>query len=117
MPVNAEHPGDFARYLLFQIEERDRELVELAAALGVEDRGAGVEEQLGLEHEAVADDPDVRPCAENLPELAKKVRTIARQFLHPLGERNIEPLAEVGDAGLRLLVALFRRIEGLLEGR
>src|SRR5262249_29886613 len=47
----------------------------------------------------------------------KKVGAIARQFLHPLGQRHIEPLAEVGDAGLRLLVALFRGVESLLERR
>src|SRR5262249_28056897 len=53
----------------------------------------------------------------NLPQLAKEVGAIARQFLHPLGERDIEPLAQVGDAGLRFLVAFFRRVEGLLERR
>src|SRR5258707_11398653 len=117
MPVDAEHPGDFGRYLTFEIEQRDRELFEFAAALGVEDRGAGVEEHLGLEHEAVADDPDVGPCPQNLPQLAKKVGAIARQFLYPLGQRYIEPLAEVGDAGLGLLVAFFRRVERLLDRR
>src|SRR6266849_4491330 len=117
MAVDTEHPGDLGRYLPFEIEERDRELVEFAAALGVEDRGAGVEEQLGLEHEAVAYDPDIGPCPENLPQLAEKVGAIARQFLHALGQRYIEPLAQVGDAGLRLLVALFRRVEGLLDRR
>src|SRR5712671_7325155 len=117
MAVDTEHPGDFGRYLLFEIEQRDRELLEFAAALGVEDRGAGVEKQLGLEHEAVADDPDVGPRPQNLPQLAKKVGAIARQFLHPLGQRYIEPLAQVGDAGLGLLVAFFRRVEGRLERR
>src|SRR5258708_12940170 len=107
MPVDTEHPGDFARYLPFEIEQRDRELFEFAAALGVEDRGAGVEEQLGLEHEAVADDPDVGPCPQNLPQLAKEVGAIARQFLHPLGERNIEPLAQVANAHLAHLSPLF----------
>src|SRR5262249_6130618 len=117
MSVDTEHPRDFGRYLLFEIEEGDRELVEFAAALGVEDRRAGVEEQLGLEYEAVAHHPDIGACPENLAKLAKKVGAIARQFLHPLRQGYIEPLAEVGDLALGLLVALFRGVERLLERR
>ena len=76
---------------------------------------AGVEEQFGLEHEAVADDADVRPVAENFAQAAEEVGAVARQFLHALRQREIEPLAEIGDPGLRFLVLLLGDIERAFE--
>ena len=56
-----------------------------------------------------------------LPRIARKpaeeFRTVARQFLHPLRQRDVQPLAEIGDAALRFLVALFRGIERFLKRR
>ena len=78
-------------------------------------RRAAGEEHLGLEHEAVADDLDIVAVAEDLAQLAEEVRAVARQFLHALGERHIQPLAEIGDAGLRFPVALFRGVERVFE--
>src|SRR5215467_3929848 len=92
--VHAQHPGDFWRNLLFEIKERDRELVELIAALLVQNRRSGVEEQLGLENEPIAYHPYVRPRSKNLPQLA-----------------------EISDASLGLLISLFRGVERLLECR
>src|SRR5215470_8018936 len=116
VPIDAEYPGDFGRDLLFEIEERDRELIKLAAALSIQNRRTGVEEQLRLEHETIAHHPDVRPRSENFSQLAEEVGAIARQLLHPLGQRHIEPLTEVSDAGLRVFIAFFRGVESLLEG-
>ena len=115
--VDAQHPGDVGRDLLVEVEQRAGELVELGAALRAEHRLAGVEEHFGLEHEAVADDADVRPVAEDLAQPAEEVGAIAREFLHPLGQRHVEPLAEIGDPGLGLLVLLLRGVERLLRAR
>ena len=99
-----------------ELDQRAGELVELGAALGLVERGlAGIEEHLGLEHEAVADDADVGPVAENGAQPPEEVGAVARQFLHPLRQRHVEPLAEIGDAGLQFLVLLLGRIERLFE--
>ena len=76
---------------------------------------AGVEEHFGLEHEAVADDADVRPVAEDVAQLAEKVRAVARQFLHALRQRQVQPLAEIGEAQLRVLVLLLGSAERIFE--
>ena len=76
---------------------------------------AGVEEHFRLEHEAVADDADVGPVAEDRAQPAEEVGAVARQFLHALRQRHVEPLAEIGDAGLRFLVALLGGVERLFE--
>ena len=61
-----------------------------AAASGLQLGLAGAEEHLGLEHEAVADDADVRAVAEDLAQAAEEVRAVARELLHPLGQRHVE---------------------------
>ena len=76
---------------------------------------AGVEEHLRLEHEAVADDADVGAVAEDLAQPAEEIRTVARQFLHALRQRDIQPLAEIGDARLRFLVLLLGGVERFFE--
>src|SRR5207248_1334684 len=105
-------------YLLVELEQRAGECIELGAALWLVESGlAGVEEYLGLEHEAVADDTDIGPVAEDGAQPAEEVGAIARQLLYALRQRHVQPLAEIGDAGLRLLVLLLRRVERLLERR
>src|SRR5262245_47767417 len=72
--VDAQHPRDLARYLLFELEQRGGEPVKLGTTLGLVERGlAGVEEHFRLEHEAVADDPDVGAIAENRAQPPKEV--------------------------------------------
>ena len=100
---------------MVDVEQDGGDLVELGAAFRLEHRLSGVEEHLGLQHEAVADDADVRAVAENAAQPSEEVGAVARQLLHPLGQRHVEPLAEVGDAGLRILVLLLRDFERLLE--
>src|SRR5262249_43389958 len=114
--VDAQHPGDLARNLLFEFEQRDGEPVEFGETLGLVERGpGGVEEYFRLEHEAVADDADVGPIAENRPQSPEEVGTVARQFLSPLRKRDVQPLAQIGDAALRFLVLLLACIEGFFE--
>src|SRR5262249_46163541 len=82
MAVDAQHPGDLARNLLFEFEQRDGEPVEFGETLGlVERRPGGVEEHFRLEHEAIADDADVGSIAENHPQPPEEVGTVAREFL------------------------------------
>ena len=52
-----------------------------------------------------------RICAQ----AAEEVGAVARELLHPLGERDVEPAAEIGDPGLALLVAALGGVERLLE--
>ena len=66
-------------------------------------------------HEAVADDLEVRPGAENLSELAEEVGAVAGELLHLLGERDVQALAEIGDLDLAVLVLCLGRIERLLQ--
>ncbi len=92
------------RDLLVEVEQRARELIQFAAALRIEHRLAAIEKHLGLEHEAIADHPDIGTVAEDFPELAEKVRTIARQFLDALRERDVQSLAEIGDPRLGVTI-------------
>ena len=117
MAVDPQHPGDFARDLLVEIDQRGGELVEFGAAFGQQQRLAGIEEHFRLEHEAVADDADVRPVAEDGAQAAEEFRTVARQFLHPLRQRDVQALAEIGNAALRFLVALLRGVERFFQRR
>ena len=70
---------------------------------------AGVEQDFGLEHEAVADDPHAGPVAEDVAQTSEEIRTVARKLLHLLRERDVQPVAEIGDARLGILVARSRR--------
>ena len=100
---------------LVDVEQRRRDLVEFGAALGLEHRLAGVEEHLRLQHETVADDADIGAVAEDVAQPAEEVGAIARQFLHALRQRHVQPLAEVGDARLRLLVLFLRDVQRLFQ--
>src|SRR5262245_65520691 len=99
MAIDAQHPRDLARYLLFELKQRAREPVELGPAFGLVERGlAGVEEHLRLEHEAIADDADVGPIAENGAQPSAEVGTVAPKLLHAVGQRHRAPPAENGAA-------------------
>src|SRR3954469_18928718 len=97
MTVDPQHPGDLWRDLLAEFRQRGRQLVELGAAFRQQLRLPGVEEYFRLEHEAVADDADIRAVAENGAQPAKKFRAEARQLLHPLRQRDVQTLPKVGD--------------------
>ena len=101
--------------MFFEIEQGGRELVELGAPFGTQNSLAGIEEHFGLEDEAVADDADVGTIAENVAQLAEEIRTVARQFLHALCQRDVQTLAEVGDVQLRVLFLLLGDVEHALE--
>jgi len=50
---------------------------------------AGFKNHRGLENEAVANHPDVRTRAQDLPQSAEEVGAVARKLLHLLGERGV----------------------------
>ena len=117
MAVDPQHPADLARNLLVQIDQRGCELIQLGAALGQQQGLTGVKKYFRLEHETVADDADIGAIAQNGAQAAEEFRTVARQFLHALRQRDVQALAEIGDAALRFLVALFGDFQRFLERR
>ena len=70
---------------------------------------AGIEEHLRLEHEAVAHDTDIGPIAENGAQPPEEVGTVARQLLHALGQRHVQPLPQIGDAACASLSFFVER--------
>src|SRR5690606_39864656 len=72
---------------------------------------------LGLEHEPVADDADILPVLQQLTQPAEEVRTIALQLLYLARKCRVEPLAQILDPILRLLILALGGLEGLVEGR
>ena len=115
--VDAQHPGDIGRDFLAQFEDRGGDLVDFGARLRPQLGLADLEQQFGLQHEAVADNADVGTVAEDFAQAAEEVGAVFGQFLDLLRQRQIEPLAEIGDVGLRFLVLLFRSVERLLRWR
>src|SRR3954471_22279008 len=96
MAIDAQHPGDLTRYLLFQFKQRAGERIEFGATLGLVEGGlAGIEKYFRLEYEAVADDADIGSAAEDRAQSSEEVGPVPRQLLLPLGERHVEALAEV----------------------
>ena len=84
---------------------------------GLDDVRAAGEQHLGLEHEPVADDPHVRAVAQGLAQLAEELRAVLRQLLDLARQRDVEPLAEIGD-GVALRVDLrLLEVERLVQGR
>src|SRR5215213_2302274 len=117
MAVDSQHPADFGRDFLAEIDQGSRQFVELGAAFGQQLRLPGIEKHLGLEYETIADDADIRAVAENGAQPAEEFRSVARQFLHPLRQRDVQPLPKIGDLVLRFLVTLLRGVERFFERR
>ena len=117
MAVDPQHPGDLARNLLVQVDQRGGEFIQLGAALGQQQCLTGVKKYFRLKDETVADDADIGAIAQNGAQPAEEFRTVARQFLHALRQRDIQALAEIGNPPLRFLVALFGGFQRFLERR
>ena len=114
--VDAQHPGDVRRdFLAAARRSASASLSSSTWPCGVDLVGAGGEEHLRLEDEAVADDADVGTVAEDLAQAAEEVGAVARQLLDALGERDVQPPAEIGDLGLAFLVARLGGVERVLE--
>src|SRR5689334_3095469 len=97
MAVNAQNPGNVGWDLPLEFDDRGCDFVEFGATFRLQIGPAGVEEYFGLKDEAVADDANVRPVAENLAQLAEEIRTVSRELLKMLGERNIQALTKLAD--------------------
>ena len=112
--VDAQHPRQVLRNPGRDLVQGPRQLGELPLARFAELGRAGLEQDLRLEHEAVADDAHVLTVAEHLAQPAEELRTVARQLLHLGGERDVQAPAKVGDLDLLLLV---RGLGHLQRGR
>ena len=110
-PSTRKHPRNVGWDIRGDLFHRGRDLVEFGHALGFEIGLAGIEEHLGLEHEAVADDADIGAIAEDISQAAKEIGAIARKLLDLLGERDVQPRSEIGDSRLCVLFAGLRRLE------
>ncbi len=115
MAVDAQNPGKILGNGLLQVEQHARELVELKPAVRLQVGPPAVEKHLRLEHKAIAHHPDIGPVAEDLAQLAEKIRPVAGELIDLLGERQIELLAKIGNALLRILVLLLRGVERLRQ--
>ena len=95
--VDPHDPRDVGRNLLLELHERAGDAVELAAP-----PASAIAWPAG---NSTSDwktkrSPTMRmsAVAEDLAQAAEEVGAVARQLLHPLGERDVEPAAEIGDA-------------------
>ncbi len=117
MAVDPEDPIELGGNLARELQECARQPRQLGLALFAQLGRSGFEQHLGLEHEAVADDADVRVLAEDLAQAAEELGAVARQFLHLAGERDVEAPAEVGDLDLLLLVLRIGGVENFVQPR
>src|SRR3954467_4819571 len=115
MTIDAHYPGDLTGNLAFELHQRAGKGVKLGAPFRPQHGLAGIEEHFGLEHEAVADDAYVGPVAENGAQAPEEIGAIARQFLYPLRQRQVEALAQIGDLALRISTLLFGAFERILD--
>ena len=103
-----------------EIGEGARNLVDLDPALRPQGRLADVEKDLRLEDEAVADDADVGPLAEDLAQAAEEVRAVARELLHALGAANAkaqEQTTTITELTQKLNLALAAKVGELAKYR
>ena len=77
--------------------------------------GADREQHFRLEDEAVADDADVLAVGQDLAQAAEEVGAVAVELLHALRQRDVEPLAEIGDLGVGLAVARLGSVERIFQ--
>jgi hypothetical protein len=105
MPVDAQHPGDVFRDLALELFQRIGKLQHLLLALRIQRGLALLEQHLRLEHEAVAHHQNVGALRQDLPRPPEEFRTVARQLLHPLRQRRVQPLAEIRDLRFGCLIA------------
>src|ERR1700727_2107007 len=117
MAVDAQDPGNVRRYLTFEIDDRSAEIVQRLMTGGADLGFARIEQDRGFEDETVADHPDARPRAKDLAQAAEEIGAIARQFLHLLRQRGVQPGAEIGDLGLRVLARRLGSRERVLDRR
>src|ERR1700746_967106 len=112
MPVDAQYPIDVRRDLGGDRLQRSDHRCELFLRIVAEFSASRREEHLRLEHEAVADNADIRAITEDLAQSAEELRTIAGELLDLVDERQIEALAEFDDLSLLVLDLGFGGIEG-----
>src|SRR5262245_2265708 len=113
--VDAQNPGKVGRYFLFQLNQCYGHLIKFDEALGLDVGPARVKEYFRLQDKTVPHYPDVRTIAKDFPKFAEEIRTVALEFIDPLGQGQVKPLSKLGDAALRVLILLLCRVQCLLE--
>ena len=114
--VDAQHPGDLLRESCWSSS------ISAAAILSSSARPSGLSTAWPVSKNTSDWNTKRSPTTRisgRLPRMARsraeEVGAVARQLLHALGQRDVEPLAEIGDARLRILVALLRDVERRFE--
>ncbi|MCW5585017.1 MAG: hypothetical protein KIS75_02715 [Chromatiales bacterium] len=98
-----------------QISQRDGKLGQFDASGRGQRGAAGIEQQLGRQHEAIADHAHRRVCAEHFTKAAKKVGSVLAQAVHLACECHVETFAEVVDLRGLLGFDLLRRRQRLAD--
>lgn len=114
--VHAQHPVDLRRNFLGKVEKGRREFRHLGLPFRVQVAAAGRKEHFRLEDETVADDADVFPIREDLPQPTEEVRTVAVELLDTLRQGDVQPAAEIGYLGLRGVVLRLGCLECTFDG-
>jgi hypothetical protein len=107
--VDLQDPRQIARDLVGNCAQAVGQLAQLVPAARLDVGRAGREQDLGLEHEAVADHPHVGALAEQLPQPAEELGAEAAQLLDLAGERDAQLAAQVGDRDLLSTLAVRDR--------
>src|SRR5690348_4217020 len=97
MAVDPQHPVQVLRDLRNDRLQRGHDRIELLLRVGAERRAARVEQDLGLKYEAVSDDPDILPVADDLAKPPEEFRAVTGQFLDLAGERDVQPLGQIAE--------------------
>ena len=95
--------------------KRAGELAQLRLPGRVQAGRARGEQQLGLEHEAVAHDAQVGPVAQGLAQLAEELRAVLLELLHLLGQCQGQLLVQAVDLVLLLVDLGLGRGQQLVE--
>ena len=70
-----------------------------------------------MEDEAIADNADIRPIAQDLAQTAEEFGAIPGELLDLVDERQIEPLTEFDDLPLLVFDLGLRRVERRCDPR
>ena len=106
MAVDAQHPVDVRGNLAAQFRQRAGQARQLRFASRAQLVRRAREQQARWHHEAVANDLDVLAVAQHFAQAAEELRAVLGQLVHPVGQRQVQLLAEVLD--LHVLADVLR---------
>ena len=89
MSVHLKDPRQITWDTRHDIPQNAGEFRELVFAFITQLIGPAAEQHLGLEHEPVADDREVRSIAQDLPQAAEKFGAVGGELFHFCRERQV----------------------------